>query len=550
MNKRFISILKFIPYSFLLIFFAACSDFSRQTGSASFTISKSVLREVANSRSILLRNEASFAEGSESEETEESGEKLLIRVSVYGDYNQTKEADVFWDDSDSEGQDSASVRISFDELPIGAEISAKAELISVAPDGTEYVKYSGESESTVIKAGNNDLYINLKYAEPVVPEYGYLIQFYFEQEDDDGTASYVCDSSYDTTGTYSDDEAFRAELKEKLLKYAEVFGTYELNEEKTEENFDSATNTLTVRLYFDIKEVNPIEEEYGYLIQFYFEQEDDDGTASYVYDSSYDTTGTYSDDEAFRAELEEKLLKYAEVFVTYELNEEKTEKKFDSATNTLTVRLYFDIKESEPAEETTIRYALSLYSQKDGTTYDEDKDIKDQTDIFELRRTVDSGTWKESESTEKYEAILNSVQDYSIEGYEYCGYTYSVDSVNLVWNINFYYKQIVYEPEVHINISIILESVETTLPDDLSVDIAEEDGNQYFKAPEGYEDYSWCVDGVIVNDTNGNPVTASELVLGSTDKNELEAGVHTISVTVTASDGSKYNTNASFIVEL
>ena len=459
MNKRFISILKFIPYSFLLIFFAACSDFSRQTGSASFTISKSVLREVANSRSILLRNEASFAEGSESEETEESGEKLLIRVSVYGDYNQTKEADVFWDDSDSEGQDSASVRISFDELPIGAEISAKAELISVAPDGTEYVKYSGESESTVIKAGNNDLYINLKYAEPVVPEYGYLIQFYFEQEDDDGTASYVCDSSYDTTGTYSDDEAFRAELKEKLLKYAEVFGTYELNEEKTEENFDSATNTLTVRLYFDIKE-------------------------------------------------------------------------------------------SEPAEETTIRYALSLYSQKDGTTYDEDKDIKDQTDIFELRRTVDSGTWKESESTEKYEAILNSVQDYSIEGYEYCGYTYSVDSVNLVWNINFYYKQIVYEPEVHINISIILESVETTLPDDLSVDIAEEDGNQYFKAPEGYEDYSWCVDGVIVNDTNGNPVTASELVLGSTDKNELEAGVHTISVTVTASDGSKYNTNASFIVEL
>ena len=130
----------------LFCFFSGCTPSSiGQKGDISFCIDSATAQQILG-----------FAAGFNSSRaaasvTEDNLKTAVISVSLKGDYEETKTKDF----------SSNGVNLSFNKVPIGAQIFAQAEIYYIDSNNTKVQICSGESDSIVVQDGKNSLSIDL-----------------------------------------------------------------------------------------------------------------------------------------------------------------------------------------------------------------------------------------------------------------------------------------------------------------------------------------------------------------------------------------------------
>lgn len=291
----------------------------------------------------------------------------------------------------------------------------------------------------------------IKFNEPVLIElyfdineqplesFDFIIKFYFEDENsaDKDYYGYAYNSSYDRTGSAAGWEDFYSQLE----KYKSLdFEDYVYNDEKYEGSFDE-DGVYVYRIFFDRQPVEP--DLLEYKVEVYVQ--DDDGTSaepSYTmkYSEYFEAEGVADEDVwTYIRESGEAYVKELDLS-GYECASDKI--IMDSETGRPIFMIYYN---KTVIEEKEYNYHVYYAKQIAGTTYNETTEAKNQSEIFEQGSEVTSGTWTESEAATEYAKLLSGIASVSMEGYEYCGYSQSVD-INLNWNIIFYFKLSAIEP--------------------------------------------------------------------------------------------------------
>lgn len=256
MNKRFFPVFNVILFAGLLVLLSSCSGLLRETGSATFSISKDVLQAVAN-----------LAEYPEEEEY--GSEKIELTVSLRGKYEKTitKTYTMQELEGSNQNEDSASasdskskrqIDITFDDIPVGTLVSAEAILAysyTHLDKQEKYIAYKGESTTIRIAAGTNPLSVVLKEYHP------YKMKFYVQ---DDTVAEkdtdvpgykyvYIIEGTFDNYENFEEDfyKFILTEKDELKLTDYEYKGYYDTS-------YDEEGITI-FRIYFDKKEAPPVE---------------------------------------------------------------------------------------------------------------------------------------------------------------------------------------------------------------------------------------------------------------------------------------------------
>ena len=171
-------------------------------------------------------------------------------------------------------------------------------------------------------------------------------------------------------------------------------------------------NPLTVVL----KEYHP------FLIKFYIEDETAKDTDVEGYKYDYYLEGSFNNYENFSEDFYKFIMNLKESekerYQDYEYLE-KWDSSFDE-NGTEVFRVFFEKKAVEPV---MIYYEVYPYYQNENTTYDEDKTLSEQEDIFTKSNLMASGEVAE----EKWEGDLKNVivpkaSLYVVEDYAYCGF--------------------------------------------------------------------------------------------------------------------------------
>ncbi|MCR4952800.1 MAG: hypothetical protein K6A43_01895 [Treponema sp.] len=278
MKKRCFKEVYFLSVALLLVLFASCSVFSKQTGSATFAISKDVMRSAIQQSESLINKSDLDVLGSDFETT------YTFEVSLFGGYEKTgikeyKKDD--WDKLKEEDDDKTPIIVAeFPDIPVGSTLYAEAKIsytVKRISDNSEFFTwdlYKGTSDDITIEEGPNDLPLTLK----LVPreDVEYTVEVYLETEFESG--EYKIDEERTFTEKLSVAEDFNAdsyaELYKKIISAAFVEG-YTLNLDKAE--FPEVEDLVfgksnTVKLYFDKDQEIIPEIEFKYNVRSYIQK--------------------------------------------------------------------------------------------------------------------------------------------------------------------------------------------------------------------------------------------------------------------------------------
>ena len=130
----------------LFCFFTGCTPSSiGQKGDISFCIDSATAQQILGLAAGFNSSRAAASV------TEDNLKTAVISVSLKGDYEETKTKDF----------SSNGVNLSFNKIPIGAQIFAQAEIYYIDSKNTKVQICSGESDSIVVQDGKNSLSIDL-----------------------------------------------------------------------------------------------------------------------------------------------------------------------------------------------------------------------------------------------------------------------------------------------------------------------------------------------------------------------------------------------------
>ena len=143
---RKIRALAVVSMAVLLCFFTGCTPSSiGQKGDISFCIDSATAQQILGLAAGFNSSRAAASV------TEDNLKTAVISVSLKGDYEETKTKDF----------SSNGVNLSFNKVPIGAQIFAQAEIFYIDSNNTKVQICSGESDSIVVQDGKNSLSIDL-----------------------------------------------------------------------------------------------------------------------------------------------------------------------------------------------------------------------------------------------------------------------------------------------------------------------------------------------------------------------------------------------------
>ena len=143
---RKIRALAVVSMAVLFCFFTGCTPSSiGQKGDISFCIDSATAQQILGLAAGFNSSRAAASV------TEDNLKTAVISVSLKGDYEETKTKDF----------SSNGVNLSFNKVPIGAQIFAQAEIFYIDSNNTKVQICSGESDSIVVQDGKNSLSIDL-----------------------------------------------------------------------------------------------------------------------------------------------------------------------------------------------------------------------------------------------------------------------------------------------------------------------------------------------------------------------------------------------------
>ena len=536
MKRRFFSVFVFTLFAGLFVLLSSCSGLLRDTGSATFSISPEVLKTAIenaskgriNQNSFILSNEDDLDkekeeypdyEDYEDEPKEDffDSEKVELKVSLTGKYQKTitnvytmEEMEAMYGGND-DSETVKPIQITFPDIPLGYTVTAEASIAFIFAREEIQEKqmyYMGTSDPTKIVAGNNPLTVVLKECHP------YLIKIYVEDETATNTDVEGYRYDYYQKGTFNNYDNFEEDFYKHIMAIKE--SESERYKDYEYDDFDCSFDedgTEVYKVFFTKKKPLMI----YYEVYPYYQNENttyDDNKSLEDQESIFTTrylmaSGEVSE-EKWEGDLKNVIVPKASLNVaegyTYcgYLLEEEGETSY-------IIKVFFkSTKIEEPVKPVLIGYTVSIYNQKENTTYDETKTPDAQEEIFEFYDDAEYGDATEEEWKEKLEEdILVRAKSNSDDDYIYCGYTL-VEDGDYDYIVKVYYKAVEKEPEEPVDPVDVTATVKFNISLVLPYDIQEEQEDNPENESEDEDPYESQSFKVIVTLTGNDDYAATK----------------------------------------
>ena len=184
------------------------------------------------------------------------------------------------------------------------------------------------------------------------------------------------------------------------------------------------TNTWDIT--FELTGPQKPEQNFDYVIQFYFEDKESTDTEypGYTHNKDLDINGSSEGWDDFDDQLEENTRKTVQKFSELGITNYQSsgyEGNFDEE-GIYVYRIFYKKIEVKPPVEETYDYTISYYNQKANTVYDKDLKPSEQRNIFAFDCVAETGEAYMSELGEDGD-ILKPYLKAAQEGYVNCGYS-------------------------------------------------------------------------------------------------------------------------------
>ncbi|MCR4736112.1 MAG: hypothetical protein K5829_14035 [Treponema sp.] len=413
MKKYLFTKLNLFLAIFVLFFFASCNNFMQKSGKASFSISPKVLKAVSEKAILLEENQENLSSPTLTLESS------TITVSLTGTgYSETKELSFTQADfAELEESEQEEIDIVFDDITVGAEISASAAIsvtYSIGDIKKSVLVAEGNSEKQLVKEENNQLNLTLKskkfYQRDCVVKF--LFQTELDSDEYEENEEYRKTIDLGLALNYPDIEEILNTVSQSV-KYN--YSLKEIKEPEIEDYFSG--EDLVYEIYFDKIEITELSANAAYTeneaypnnftLIFY---------SNFTYEISYaqeDADIVFSKGEGFETDnsIYLKEIEYYDLeskeLVSVENPSSKEFEKADATVNTFTCGNGIKIV---LAERLARNYVIQFYFEDadstdtlyPGFTYDSEKDIE--------------GTYYKTSELET--KISENLADLNFEGYE------------------------------------------------------------------------------------------------------------------------------------